>query len=178
MTVLASPAIRPQAAHPVAGAFAGDVLEGLAATPKRLPAKHFYDETGSRLFEQITQLPEYYPTRTELQILQTSAEPIARFAPPDAALVEFGSGSTTKARLLLRHMTSVRAYVPVDISAEFMNGEAARLQAGFPSLKVLPVAADFTGTFELPAAVQSAPRIGFFPGSTIGNLEPYEVTLF
>ena len=178
MTALARPAIRPQAAHNAATAFAADVLEGLAATPKRLPAKYFYDEAGSRLFERITELPEYYPTRTELRILESSAESIAGLADPGAALIEFGSGSTAKARLLLRHMVSVRAYVPVDISAEFVNGEAARLQADFPALRVLPVAADFTGAFELPAAVKAGPRLGFFPGSTIGNLEPHEVTGF
>ena len=178
MTALARPAIRPQAAPNAATAFAADVLEGLAATPKRLPAKYFYDEAGSRLFERITELPEYYPTRTELRILESSAESIAGLADPGAALIEFGSGSTAKARLLLRHMVSVRAYVPVDISAEFVNGEAARLQADFPALRVLPVAADFTGAFELPAAVKAGPRLGFFPGSTIGNLEPHEVTGF
>ena len=178
MTALARPAIRPQAARNAATAFAADVLEGLAATPKRLPAKYFYDEAGSRLFERITELPEYYPTRTELRILESSAESIAGLADPGAALIEFGSGSTAKARLLLRHMVSVRAYVPVDISAEFVNGEAARLQADFPALRVLPVAADFTGAFELPAAVKAGPRLGFFPGSTIGNLEPHEVTGF
>ena len=178
MTALARPAIRPQAARNASTAFAADVLEGLAATPKRLPAKYFYDEAGSRLFERITELPEYYPTRTELRILESSAESIAGLADPGAALIEFGSGSTAKARLLLRHMVSVRAYVPVDISAEFVNGEAARLQADFPALRVLPVAADFTGAFELPAAVKAGPRLGFFPGSTIGNLEPHEVTGF
>ena len=178
MTALARPAIRSEAAQSVTATFAADVLEGLAATPKRLPAKYFYDDAGSRLFERITRLPEYYPTRTELRILESSAQSIARFADPGAALIEFGSGSTAKARLLLRHMASVRAYVPVDISADFMNGEAARLQADFPALQVLPVAADFTGAFQLPAAVRAGPRIGFFPGSTIGNLEPYEVTGF
>jgi len=178
MTALARPAIRPQALQKGATAFAADALEGLAATPKRLPAKYFYDEAGSRLFERITELPEYYPTRTELRILESSAESIAGLADPGAALIEFGSGSTAKARLLLRHMVSVRAYVPVDISAEFVNGEAARLQADFPALRVLPVAADFTGAFELPAAVKAGPRLGFFPGSTIGNLEPHEVTGF
>jgi dimethylhistidine N-methyltransferase len=178
MTALARPGIPARAAPSAATAFAADVLEGLAAAPKRLPAKYFYDEAGSRLFEEITELPEYYPTRTELGILESSAPSIAQFAGPGAALVEFGSGSTAKARLLLRHMASVRAYVPVDISADFVNGEAARLQADFPALQVVPVAADFTGAFELPAAVRAGPRLGFFPGSTIGNLEPHEVTGF
>jgi dimethylhistidine N-methyltransferase len=178
MTALARPALRPEAARSVATGFGADVIEGLAATPKRLPAKYFYDEAGSRLFERITELPEYYPTRTELRILESSAASIARLVDPGAALIEFGSGSSAKARLLLQHMASVRAYVPVDISAEFVNGEAARLQADFPALQVLPVAADFTDAFELPAAVKAGPRLGFFPGSTIGNLEPHEVTGF
>src|SRR5437764_3484018 len=177
MTALATPATRPQAAQSLS-AFGADVLAGLAATPKRLPAKYFYDEVGSRLFEQITRLPQYYPTRTELAILETFGDRITQFARPGAALVEFGSGSTTKARMLLRHMASVRAYVPVDISAEYMNGEAARLRADFPNLEVLPVAADFNHPLELPAAVRAGPRLGFFPGSTIGNLEPHEVTAF
>jgi dimethylhistidine N-methyltransferase len=176
MTAAAKP-VRPQVAQRLSS-FAVDVLAGLATNPKRLPAKYFYDETGSRLFEQITRVPEYYPTRTELQILQTSGDSIAKLALPDAALIEFGSGSTAKARLLLRHMASVRAYVPVDISAEYMNGEAARLRADFPNLEVLPVAADFNRPFELPAPIRAGPRLGFFPGSTIGNLEPHEVTAF
>ncbi len=162
----------------LAAAFAADVLEGLAATPKRLPAKYFYDEAGARLFEQITRLPEYYPTRTELRILESAADSIAQLAGPGAALVEFGSGSTAKARVLLARMASVRAYVPVDICPEFVNGEAVRLQADFPTIEVLPVAADFTNVFQLPAAARSGPRLGFFPGSTIGNLEPHEVTGF
>ena len=176
MTAAAKP-IRPQVAQRLSS-FGTDVLAGLARNPKRLPAKYFYDETGSRLFEQITRVPEYYPTRTELQILQTFGGSIAKLALPDAALIEFGSGSTAKARLLLRHMASVRAYVPVDISAEYMNGEAARLRADFPNLEVLPVAADFNRPFELPAPIRAGPRLGFFPGSTIGNLEPHEVTAF
>jgi dimethylhistidine N-methyltransferase len=176
MTALS--AILPETRQDDATDFARDVIAGLSATPKRLPPKYFYDEAGSRLFEKITRLPEYYPTRTELAILDDAAAAIARFAPPGAALVEFGSGSGAKARRLLREMPGVRAYVPVDISAEFMNGEAARLQAEFPALRVLPVVADFSGSFELPEAVQTMPRLGFFPGSTIGNFEPHEVTAF
>src|SRR5437016_7674304 len=107
MTALARPAIRPQALQNGATAFAADVLEGLAATPKRLPAKYFYDEAGSRLFERITELPEYYPTRTELRILETSAESIAGVADPGAGLIEVGSGATGKARRVLRHTGSV-----------------------------------------------------------------------
>jgi dimethylhistidine N-methyltransferase len=152
--------------------FARHVIAGLSASPKWLSAKYFYDETGSRLFDEITRLPEYYPTRTELNILRAHASTIGRHAPDESALVEFGSGSTAKARLLLEHMPQVRAYVPVDISAEFMNGEATRLRGDFPALEVTAVAADFTIPFALPAATMARPRIGFFPGSTIGNLNP------
>jgi dimethylhistidine N-methyltransferase len=159
-----------------ANAFATDVITGLSATPKRLQAKYFYDKAGSLLFEQITMLPEYYPTRTELRILTDNAEAIAALIPPSAVLVELGSGPTIKVRLLLRATPDLFAYVPVDISAEFLDGEVARLRQDFPTLAVLPVAADFTRSFELPSAIASRPCVGFFPGSTIGNFEPLEAT--
>jgi dimethylhistidine N-methyltransferase len=157
--------------------FARDVIAGLSATPKWLWAKYFYDDRGSELFEQITALPEYYPTRTELGILEERAAEIARFVPPGAALIEFGSGSTVKARIVLR-AAAVAAYVPVDISAGFLNSEAARLKRDLPHLRILPVAADFTKPFELPAAIRSRARVGFFPGSTIGNFEPSQAAEF
>jgi dimethylhistidine N-methyltransferase len=157
--------------------FARDVIAGLNANPKWLWAKYFYDDQGSALFEQITALPEYYPTRTELGILEQCADEIAGFIPPGAALVEFGSGSTVKARIVLR-AAAVSAYVPVDISAGFLNSEAARLARDLPHLRILPVAADFTKSFELPAAIRSLPRVGFFPGSTIGNFEPPQAAEF
>jgi dimethylhistidine N-methyltransferase len=157
--------------------FARDVIAGLSARPKTLPAKYFYDDDGSALFEQITALPEYYPTRTELGILHRKAAEIARLIPPGAALIEFGSGSTVKARIVLGAAT-VAAYVPVDISAGFLNSEAARLRDDLPHVRVLPVAADFTRPFELPAAIRSRPRVGFFPGSTIGNFEPPQAAEF
>ena len=140
--------------------------------PKRLPPKHFYDAAGSRLFERITTLPEYYPTRTELRILADHAEEIAAFIPNGAALVEFGSGSSTKVRLLLDKLPRLAAYVPVDISAEFLDDEAARLGDEFPHLSIVPVAADFTRGFVLPRGLARHPLAGFFPGSTIGNFEP------
>src|SRR5438132_4885719 len=127
MTALARPAIRPQALQNGATAFAADVLEGLAATPKRLPAKYFYDEAGSRLFERITELPEYYPTRCELRILRRHAADIAKLIPPGAALVEFGSGSSRKARILLKAAPKLAAYVPVDICGEMIEQEATEL---------------------------------------------------
>jgi len=158
--------------------FATDVVAGLTATPKRLLPKYFYDGAGSALFEQITELPEYYPTRREIGILEEHAGDIAALIPPGAALVEFGSGSSTKTRKVLSTAASLAAYVPVDISAQFLQQQAAELRREYPKLAVLPVAADFTRPFELPDAVRIMPRVGFFPGSTIGNFEPHEAAAF
>jgi dimethylhistidine N-methyltransferase len=152
--------------------FARDLLAGLSASQKHLPPKYFYDAVGSQLFERITDLPEYYPTRTEIGILADNARAIGRCIPAGAALVEFGSGSSTKVRLLLDQLPHLRVYVPVDISGEFLEGQAARLGREFPSLEIVPVAADFTKPFELPPGLRGAPLAGFFPGSTIGNFEP------
>jgi len=157
--------------------FARDVIAGLAHHPKRLPPKYFYDEKGSKLFEQITLLPEYYPTRTELGILRDHGAEIAAAIPPNAALVEFGAGATTKVRLLLQSC-SFGAYVPVDISGDFLNGQASVLREDFPALAVYPVIADFTAPFELPPQVTTMPKVGFFPGSTIGNFDPHEARAF
>jgi dimethylhistidine N-methyltransferase len=157
--------------------FLADVLAGLHTTPKRIPPKYFYDGNGSRLFETITTLPEYYPTRTELRILEDNAAAIAQGIPKGAALVEFGSGSSTKTRILLR-AAPVDLYVPVDISAQFLTAEAERLRREFPKLVVAPVVADFTQPFELPPAAAAHPHAGFFPGSTIGNFEPHEACTF
>ncbi|EGP06954.1 hypothetical protein CSIRO_3685 [Bradyrhizobiaceae bacterium SG-6C] len=157
--------------------FAQDVIAGLSQRPKKLSPKYFYDETGSKLFEQITLLPEYYPTRTELRILRDRGEDIAAAIPPDAALVEFGAGATTKVRLLLQEC-SFKAYVPVDISGDFLNGQASALRADFPDLAVYPVTADFTKPFTLPDEVKDMPKVGFFPGSTIGNFDPHEASAF
>jgi L-histidine N-alpha-methyltransferase len=158
--------------------FARDVITGLSARPKRLPPKYFYDATGARLFEKITALPEYYPTRSELAILREHAPAMAHLLPPETALIEFGSGSTRKVRLLIDAAPTVAAYVPVDISAQWLAEEAARLRRDYPQLAVLPVAADFTQAFRLPAAIAGVPRAGFFPGSTIGNFEPHQATAF
>jgi dimethylhistidine N-methyltransferase len=169
---------RPLAAGDAAKTFAEDVMAGLSAEPKRLPPKYFYDQLGSRLFEAITRLPEYYPTRTETAILEANAAAIAKLIPADAAMMEFGAGSSAKVRILLRAAKQVSAYVPVDISGEFMANEAAQLTQDMPNLRVLPVAADFTRPFELPAGLGTKPRVGFFPGSTIGNFEPHEAHAF
>ncbi len=132
--------------------FAQDVIAGLTQQPKQLSPKYFYDEAGSKLFEQITLLPEYYPTRTELRILRDRGAEIAAAIPPGGALVEFGAGATTKVRLLLNEST-FGAYVPVDISGDFLNGQASALRQGFSDLAVYPVTADFTKPFALPAEV-------------------------
>jgi dimethylhistidine N-methyltransferase len=162
-----------------ASAFEADVLAGLSATPKRVAAKYFYDGTGSLLFERITELPEYYPTRCEMEILRDRGAEIAKLIPEGAALVEFGSGSSKKARILLEAAPRLAAYVPVDICGEMLDQEAADLQPDFPRLQVLPVRADITQPFHLPAEALAAPvRIGFFPGSTIGNFEPHEACAF
>jgi L-histidine Nalpha-methyltransferase len=172
MNVIARRLVRPVPQDDATGSFAADVTAGLSARPKTLLPKYFYDSLGSQLFEQITLLPEYYPTRTELKILSANARVLADLMPKDAALIEFGAGSAVKAKILLNAAPQIGAYVPVDISAEFLADEARRLERDIPRIDVLPVAADFTASFELPAAVRSRPRVGFFPGSTIGNFEP------
>ncbi len=156
------------------GLFLADVWDGLGASPKVLPAKYFYDAAGSALFEQITVLPEYYPTRTELGILDARGPEIAALLPEGAALVEFGSGSTAKLRRLLRHLPGLSAYLPVDVSGEFLREQADLLRGDFPDLTVEPVVADFTRPFALPEGFENRALAGFFPGSTIGNFEPGE----
>jgi dimethylhistidine N-methyltransferase len=160
------------------GAFLRDVIAGLSARPKRLAPKYFYDEAGAALFEAITALPEYYPTRCELAILRAHAADIATYFPPGAALIEFGSGSSRKVRIVLDAAPTIKAYVPVDISVEMLAQEAEELRRDHPGLMVAPFAADFTERFELPASVAGMPRTGFFPGSTIGNFEPDEAAAF
>jgi L-histidine Nalpha-methyltransferase len=158
-------------------AFAREAIDDLSQHPKRLSPKYFYDATGSELFEAITRLPEYYPTRTELGILRDRGGAISAIIPKGAALIEFGAGATTKVRLLLEQ-TALKAYVPVDISGDFVRAQADSLRKDFPRLAVYPVAADFTAPFELPAAIAGLPKVGFFPGSTIGNFEPHEACSF
>ncbi len=151
--------------------FADAVRAGLSQPQKIIPARYFYDRAGSELFEAITDLPEYYPTRTEIGILTNCAAAIGAAIGPGRAVIEFGSGSSAKTPLLLRAIAPA-AYVPVDISAEFLQHSAAALAADFPGLTVLAVAADFTAPFKPPAGIAGLPRLGFFPGSTLGNLAP------
>jgi dimethylhistidine N-methyltransferase len=153
-------------------------IAGLTARPKRISPKYFYDEAGAQLFEAITATPEYYLTRCEIAILDERAAEIARLIPDGTAVVEFGSGSSRKARVLITAAPAIAAYVPVDISSKMLIKEAHELRRDQPRLAVLPVEADFTQSFSLPAEVAGFPRAGFFPGSTIGNFEPHEACSF
>jgi len=149
--------------------FARAVRAGLSQPRKSIPARFFYDYVGSQLFEQITDLPEYYPTRTEVALLKAHAADIARLAGRGRPVVEFGAGSATKTPLLLS-AAAAPAYVPVDISGDFLEQAAAGLRRGLPGVAVIPVVGDFTRALELPPL--DGPLIGFFPGSTIGNFDP------
>lgn len=150
-------------------AFRADVLAGLAQPQKAVPARWLYDDAGSALFEEITRLPEYYPTRAETEILGKHGEAFRDLIGPGRAVVEFGSGSSVKTPLLLNAIEPA-AYVPLDISGDFLRAAADDLAARFPGLPVHPVEADFMRAVELPAAVAALPKLGFFPGSTIGNM--------
>lgn len=158
--------------------FRADVLAGLSRVQKMLPPKYFYDATGSKLFEQICEQPEYYLTRTELAILQQQAKSIANLIGPGALLVELGSGNSRKAEILLEQMDQPAGYVPVDVSQVDLDEASRRLHKRHPHLAVLPVRGDFTLSFALPpTAARSARTCVFFPGSTIGNLEPHDAVL-
>jgi dimethylhistidine N-methyltransferase len=157
----------------LASRFRQDVLEGLARPQKALPPKYFYDAAGSKLFERICRLKEYYPTRTELAITRRNLAGIARFAGKGCALLEYGSGESLKTRLLIRALRP-SAYIPVDISADALEGAVQRLGREFSWLTVRPVAGDFSRPIELPAFPGRARRLVYFPGSTIGNLTPDE----
>jgi L-histidine Nalpha-methyltransferase len=150
-----------------------DARHGLLRSPKELPCKYFYDAAGSRLFDAICALPEYYPTRCELAILDREADTIARLIGPECALIEYGSGSSVKTRLLLDRLERPAAYVPVDISSEPLYLAARRLAARYPHLVLRPVAADFTRPFTLPE-LPGRRRVVYFSGSTIGNFWPSE----
>jgi dimethylhistidine N-methyltransferase len=177
MSVHAAALAKVQRFDEQTSAFAGDVIDDLSQQPKRLSPKYFYDATGSELFEQITLLPEYYPTRTELAILRDRGTEISAIVPDGAALVEFGAGATTKVRLLLNEC-AFSAYVPVDISGDFLKAQADALRKDFPALAVYPVTTDFTAPFALPETIAAMPKVGFFPGSTLGNFEPHEACRF
>jgi len=150
-----------------------ELVDGLRQPLKTVSPKYFYDERGSQLFEQITELPEYYLTRTELSIMNHHIDEMAALIGPKTSLIEFGSGSSQKIRILLEHLVDLAAYVPVDISREHLVASADALAADYPDIEVLPVAADFTQPFDLPNPVVMPVRnIVYFPGSTIGNFSP------
>lgn len=175
MNVSLQRAIRLDDRQPVSDRMREDVLRGLRHRPKRLPSKYFYDARGSELFERICEQPEYYLTRVELAILREHIGEIADAIGPDALLMEYGSGSGVKTRLLLRHLRSPVAYVPVEIAREALLASVAGLAAEFPHIEMLPVCADFTQPLVLPRATRHVRRtVAFFPGSTIGNFETEE----
>ena len=156
-------------------AFRADVLAGLKAPIPAIPARWLYDRRGSELFDAITRLPEYYPTRIETGILERHCPDVAATVGTGHAVIEFGSGSSTKTPLLLRAVAPA-AYVPIDISGDFLRESAALLQGEFPALPIHAVEADFTRPIRLPAEIGDATKLGFFPGSTIGNLVPRTAT--
>ncbi len=178
---------RPRAcprSDPAAGGFARDFVHALTHRPHQISPKYFYDARGSRLFDLICELPEYYPTRTELDILKRHAPEMAARMPPGAELIEFGAGSLQKAGLLLRAMRAPARFVPIDISGEHLFASAAAMRQGLamelPHLRIDPLVADFSSGLPMPPAVRGAgaPRYGFFPGSTIGNFLPDEALRF
>lgn len=159
--------------------FRSEVLIGLQSFEKTLPCKYFYDQRGSQLFDQICDLPEYYPTRTEAGIMRDHAEQMASLFGPDCLLIEYGSGSSTKTRILLDHLPHLAGYVPMDISREHLYQTAARLAAAYPRLDILPLCADYTTDFDLPTARRPVrSRAVYFPGSTIGNFHRDQAATF
>ena len=158
--------------------FEDDVIDGLSQFQKTIPCRWLYDERGSELFEEITVLPEYYPTRTETGILSQYATEIAAHVGPHATVVEYGAGASVKTRILIDALEKISTYIPVDISADFLQTSAASLRQDYPDLNIEPVVADFLSAVELPEKSAEGSRVGFFPGSTIGNLESSEITGF
>ena len=155
--------------------FRDDALAGLRAPIAAIPARWLYDRRGSELFDEITRLPSYYPTRTETAIFHSIMDEIAARVPKGAAVVEFGAGSQTKTPILLEAIAPA-AYIPVDISGDYLEHSAAELQERFPKVEVIPVVADFARPFSLPGGIEHLPKLGFFPGSTIGNFVPWSAT--
>lgn len=163
----------PSAQAPQRADFQGDVLAGLALPQKRLPSKYFYDARGSQLFDRICELEEYYPTRTELAIMRAHAAEMAARVGPGSLIIEYGSGSSIKTRLLLDHLDRPAGYAPVDVSREHLLAASEALAAEYPHVSVFPICADFTAAYELPEiAAEVSRRVVYFPGSTIGNFPP------
>jgi dimethylhistidine N-methyltransferase len=158
--------------------FRQDVIAGLSQHRKTLPCRWLYDERGSELFEQITQLGEYYPTRVETGILRSNAAEIAGFVGKGATLIEYGAGAGIKTEILIAALEAPRLYVPVDISGDFLDHAVISLRHRFPSIGIWPIVADFTEDFEIPAGIPVKGRSAFFPGSTIGNLDHADTVSF
>ena len=164
---------------PSQDSFLDAVMKGLSARPKTLPAKFFYDQRGSKLFEDITNLAEYYPTRTELELFNDIAGELKGLVPEGSKLIEFGSGSTEKIRALIDTIEHFDTYVAIDISRDYLKMETRALASDHPDLNIIAICADYTKPFELPAEIEPGPCCtGFFPGSTIGNMTPDEATSF
>lgn len=164
--------------HPRLADLRTEVLQGLGSSPKTLPPKFFYDETGSELFDQITRLDEYYPTRTEISILEQNAAEITRDWDGDIALIELGSGSSYKTRILLDAYDGPLTYMPIDISKEYLRSAAEGINRDYPDIDVVPVCSDYTLHLDIPHWESFARRVLFFPGSTIGNFEPEDARQF
>jgi dimethylhistidine N-methyltransferase len=159
--------------------FREDILRGLSLPEKETPCKYLYDERGSQLFDDICEAPEYYPTRTEMEIMRQYGGEMASLLGRNCLLIEYGSGSSTKTPILLDHMEDLAAYVPIDISREHLLKAAERLQESYPGLPIIPVCADYTERFDLPEIEQPVSRrVVYFPGSTIGNFHPSEAREF
>jgi dimethylhistidine N-methyltransferase len=172
---MSSTALIQVADHTSELSFREDVLDGLTQSQKTIPCKYLYDVRGSELFEQICELEEYYPTRTELAIMQTHGPDMAECLGPQCLLVEYGSGSSRKTRILLDHLERPAAYVPIDISRSALEASTVELTKTYPSLEILPVCADYTQGFRLPGCRERfTKRAVYFPGSTIGNFAPWE----
>lgn len=167
-----TPDVRFTDLHPRLSDFREDALEGLRSAPKRISPKYFYDRRGSQLFDRITRLEEYYPTRTEISILRRAREEIADLADPDCVLIEYGSGSSTKTPIILDALHGRPAYVAIDISRDHLLASCESLSVRRPEIDVHAVCADYTKPIRLPESLGDRRRIGFFPGSTIGNFSP------
>jgi len=160
------------------GRFARDVIDGLKRTPQSLPCKYFYDLRGSQLFDQITEQPAYYPTLAETELLEAHASSIASLLGPRVDLIELGSGSSIKTRLLLNALGNLVRYVPVDISAEHLKASARKLGVAYPDLRIEPVVGDYSIPIEGVSTLPNATRVVFFPGSSVGNFEPDDAVAF
>ena len=169
----------PQVSEAESADFAADVIAGLSSNPRTIPSKYFYDEHGAALFQKICELPEYYVTRTEIDILDRSRADIASQLGPDVELIGLGTGAGTKTRFLIEALETPAVYIPVDISERQLRDSAALFRKIFPSLEILPVCADYLQSVALPSPSRKPARnVVYFPGSTIGNFEPAEAVQF